>query len=152
MSNLCLLLLNNWSPDFQKWISFLKNFAFVNPRNCDFRSTNLDELFARFPSCDQSKVSREYARYIFDKNVDDVFHHCDGNIVKLWKTLSNEGYPELSRIALGILVIAPENASCERAFSIMKFIKNNQCSCLSQLHLDNALRIGLETREPSDFP
>ena len=45
--------------------------------------------------------------------------------VKLWNTLSNEGYPELSRIALGILVIAPENASCERAFSIMKFIKNN---------------------------
>ena len=34
----------------------------------------------------------------------------------------------------------------------MKFIKNNQRSCLSQLHLDNALRIGLETREPSDFP
>ena len=61
-------------------------------------------------------------------------------------------YPELSRIAVGILVIAPENASCERAFSIMKFIKNNKCSCLSQLHLDNALRIGLETREPSDFP
>ena len=62
-------------------------------------------------------------------------------------------YPELSRIAVGTLVIAPENASCERAFSIMKFIKNNQRSCLnSQLHLDNALRIGLETREPSDFP
>ena len=58
----------------------------------------------------------------------------------------NDHYPnpELSRIAVGILVIAP--ASCERAFSIMKFIKNNQ------LHLDNALRIGLETREPSDFP
>ena len=32
-----------------------------------------------------------------------IFHHCDGNIVKLWNTLSNEGYPELSRIALGIL-------------------------------------------------
>ena len=47
---------------------------------------------------------------------------------------------------MGILVIAPENASCERAFSIMKFIKNNQRSCLSQLHLDNALCIGLETR------
>ena len=31
----------------------------------------------------------------------------------------------------------------------MKFIKNNQRSCLSQLHLDNALRIGLETCEPS---
>ena len=55
----------------------------------------------------------------------------------------------MSRIALWILIIAPENASCERAFSIMKFIKNNQRSCLSQLHLDNALRIGLETREPS---
>ena len=61
-------------------------------------------------------------------------------------------YPELSRIAVGILVIAPDNASCERAFSIMKFIKKNQLSCLSQLHLDNALHIGLETREPSDFP
>ena len=61
-------------------------------------------------------------------------------------------HPELSHIAVGILVIAPENASCERAFSIMKFIKKNQRSCLSQLQLDNALRIGLETREPSDFP
>ena len=53
---------------------------------------------------------------------------------------------------MGILVIAPENASCERAFSIMKFIKNNHLFCLSQLHLDNALHIGLETRETSDFP
>ena len=35
----------------------------------------------------------------------------------------NDHCPELSRIAVGILVIAPENASCERAFSIMKFIK-----------------------------
>ena len=52
---------------------------------------------------------------------------------------------------MGILIIAPENASCEQAFSIMKFIKNNQRSCFS-LHLDNALRIGLETCEPSDFP
>ena len=34
----------------------------------------------------------------------------------------------------------------------MKFIKNNQRSCLSQLHLDNALHIGLETRVPSGFP
>ena len=67
-------------------------------------------------------------------------------------TIIHYVYPELSRIAVGILVIVPENASCERAFSIMKFIKNNQRSCLSQLHLDNALRIGLETREPSDFP
>ena len=61
-------------------------------------------------------------------------------------------YPELSRIAVGIHVIAPENASCEHAFSIMQFIINNQRSCLSQLHLDNALHSGLETREPSDFP
>ena len=61
-------------------------------------------------------------------------------------------YPELSRLAVGILEIAPENASCERTFSIMKFINNNQHSCPSQLHLDNALRIGLEAREPSDFP
>ena len=54
---------------------------------------------------------------------------------------------------MGILVIAPENASCERAFSIMKFIKkNNQRSCLSQYLLDNALRIGLQTGEPFDFP
>ena len=46
---------------------------------------------------------------------------------------------------MGILVIAPENASCERAFSITKFIKKT-------MHLDNTLHIGLETREPSDFP
>ena len=53
---------------------------------------------------------------------------------------------------MGILVIAPENASCEQTFSIIKFINNNQRSCLSQLHLDNVLRIGLESRESSDFP
>ena len=32
----------------------------------------------------------------------------------------------------------------------MKFIIKKQSTFLS--HLDNALRIGLETREPSDFP
>ena len=35
---------------------------------------------------------------------------------------------------------------------LLEVYKNNQRSCLSQLHLDNALRICLETREPSDFP
>ena len=64
-------------------------------------------------------------------------------------------YPEvvllLSRIAVGILVIAPENASCEQAFSIMKFIKKQSMFLSFTLEFRKRLRIGLETREPSDF-
>ena len=46
----------------------------------------------------------------------------------------------------GILAMSPENATCERAFSVMKYIKNDQRSCLTQLHLGYALRIALEDR------
>jgi len=48
--------------------------------------------------------------------------------------------------------MSPENATCERAFSVMKYIKNDQHSCLTQLYLDNALCIALEDRKPSVFP
>lgn len=34
----------------------------------------------------------------------------------------------------------------------MKHMKNDHRTCLSQIHLDNALRIALETRKLSDFP
>ena len=50
------------------------------------------------------------------------------------------------------MAMSPENASCERAFSVMKYIKNDQRTCLTQLHLDNALRIAMDTRTPSEFP
>ena len=38
--------------------------------------------------------------------------------------LKDEGYAGLSNIAFGIMAMSPENASCERAFSIMKYIIN----------------------------
>ena len=129
----------------------MNNFAFIDPRNRELRQIDVDRLADRFP-CKKEKLLREYATYKFDQNVDDIFQHCKGDIVKFWSTLKLEGYPELSSIAFGILVMSPENATCERAFSVMKYIKNDQRSCLTQLHLDNALRIALEDREPSAFP
>lgn len=85
------------------------------------------------------------------------------NLTRMWmisfntvrETLSSFGLllnPELSSVAFGILVMSPENATCERAFSVMKYLKNDQHSCLTQLHLDNALRIALEDRKPTAFP
>ena len=81
-----------------------------------------------------------------DENVDDCLHHCDGDLVKLWTVLKDEGYAGLSNIAFGIMAMPPENASCERAFLIMKY------TCLTQLHLDNTLRIAMDTRTPTEFP
>ena len=96
----------------------------------------------RFP-CSKEKLLREYATYKFDHNVDDIFQHCKGDIVKFWCTLKVEGYLELSSVAFSILAMSPENATCERAFSVIKYIKNDQRSCLAQLHLDNALRVAM---------
>ena len=127
------------------------NFSFLNPQNRVLRTVDIDVLATRFSS-PTAEVSREYSRYIHDQNVDDCFHHCDGNLVKLWTLLKDEGYPGLSNIAFGIMAMSPENASCERAFSVMKYIKNDQRTCLTQLHLDNALRIAMDTRTPSEFP
>ena len=128
----------------------MNNFAFIDPRNRELRIVDANRLADRFP-CQKEKLLREYATYKFDRNVDDIFQHCKGDVVKFWSTLKLEGYPELSSVAFGILVMSPENATCERAFSVMKYIKNNQCSCLSQLHLDNALHIALEDRKPTAF-
>ena len=130
----------------------MDNFSFLNPRNRGIRSVDISELARRFSSPDSAEVSREYLRYRHDQNVDDCLHHCDGNLVKLWTVLKDEGYAGLSNIAFGIMAMSPENASCERAFSIMKYIKNNQRTCLTQLHLDNALRIAMDTRTPTEFP
>ena len=129
----------------------MNNFAFIDPRNRELRVVDANRLADRFP-CQKEKLLREYATYKFDRNVDDIFQHCKGDIVKFWSTLKLEGYPELSSVAFGILVMSPENATCERAFSVMKYIKNDQRSCLSQLHLDNALRIALEDRKSTAFP
>ena len=129
----------------------MDNFSFFNPQNRVIRPVDIAVVARRF-SLPTAEVSREYSRYVHDQNVDDSFHHCDGNLVKLWTLLKDEGYPGLSNIAFGIMAMSPENASCERAFSIMKYIKNDQRTCLTQLHLDNALRIAMDTRTPSEFP
>ena len=76
-------------------------------------------------------------------------HYCQGNLVELWALLKDEGYASLGNIAFGIMAMSPENASCERAFSVMKY---DQHTCLTQLHLDNALRIAMDTHTPSEFP
>ena len=73
----------------------------------------------RFP-CSKEKLLREYATYKFDHNVNDIFQHCKGDIVKFWCTLKVEGYPELSSVAFSILAMSPENSTCERAFSVIK--------------------------------
>ena len=130
----------------------IKNFSFINPNNRTLHSVDIMELTRRFSTANPADVSREYSRYVHDQNVDDCWHCCQGNLVKLWTQLKNEGYSGLSNIAFGIMAMSPENASCERAFFIMKYIKNDQRTCLTQLHLDNALRIAMDTREPSEFP
>ena len=120
----------------------MNDFALIDPRNRELRIIDADRLADGFP-CSKEKL-REYTTYKFDQNVDDIFQHCKGDIVKFWSTLKLEGYPELSSVAFGILVMSPENATCERAFSVLEYIKNDQRSCLTQLHLDNALCIALE--------
>ena len=70
-----------------------------------------------------------------DENVDDCLHHCDGDLVKLCTVLKDEGYAGLSNIAFGIMAMSPENASCERAFLIMK------------LHLFNTASSGQHTKD-----
>ena len=90
----------------------MNNFALIDPRNRELRIIDADRLADRFP-CSKEKL-REYATYKFDQNVDDIFQHCNGDIVKFWSTPKLEGYPELSSVAFGILVMSPENATCER--------------------------------------
>ena len=49
--------------------------------------------------------------------------------------------------------MAHENTTCERAFSVMQFIKNDHRSCLTQLHLENALGIAIHEKPASNkFP
>ena len=136
---------------FPEAMFVMNNFAFFDPRNRELRLLDAGDLAARFP-CKKDQLLRECARYKFDQNVENTFQHCKGDLVKFWCTLKQEGYPELSNVAFGILVMSPENATCERAFSVMKYINNDQRLCLTQLHLDNALRIALEDRKPSAFP
>ena len=104
----------------------IKNFSFINPNNRTIHSVDILELARRFSSLNPEDVSREYSRYVHDQNVDDCLQHCHGNLVKLWAQLRNEGYCGLSNIAFCIMAMSPENASCERAFSIMKYVKNDQ--------------------------
>ena len=118
---------------------------YFDPRNWELRLIDADDLAARFP-CKKDQLLRKCARYKFEQNVDNVFQHCKGDLVKFWSTLKQEGYPELSNVAFDILVMMsrPQNVTCERALSLMKYIMNDQRSCLTQLHLDNALCIALK--------
>lgn len=84
----------------------MNNFALIDPKNRELRIIDADRLADRFP-CSKEKLFRKYATYKFDQNVDDIFQHCKRDIVKFWCTLKLEGYPELSSVAFGILVMSP---------------------------------------------
>ena len=107
---------------FPKVTFGMNNFAFIDPRNRELRTIDVNRLDDRFP-CNKEKLLTEYATYKFDQNVDDIFQHCKGDIVKFWSTLKVKGYQDLSSIAFDILVVSPENATCESAFSVIKYIR-----------------------------
>ena len=60
----------------------INNFAFVDPRNRELRSVDIESVADRFP-CNKDKLLQEYTRYKFDQNVDDIFHHCEGSLCVL---------------------------------------------------------------------
>ena len=47
-------------------------------------------------------MKRIFKIHVHGQNVDDCWHCCQGNLVKLWTQLKNEGYSGLSNIAFGI--------------------------------------------------
>ena len=76
----------------------MNNFAFIDPRNRELRII-INHLADRFP-CNKEKLLREHATYKFDQNVDDIFQHYKGDIVKFWSTLKVERYQELRALHL----------------------------------------------------
>ena len=58
----------------------MNNFAFIDPRNRELRQIDVDRLADRFP-CRKEKLLREYATYKFDQNVDDIFQHCNCQVL-----------------------------------------------------------------------
>ena len=57
---------------FPKVTFGMNNFAFIDPRNRELRTIDVNRLDDRFP-CNKEKLLTEYATYKFDQNVDDIF-------------------------------------------------------------------------------
>lgn len=72
---------------------------------------------------------------------------CD--LMTLWTKIVTTGkFPNLQTVAIFVLTIFGSAYQCESAFSIMNVVKSLYCSCLTNEHLDQCLRLAITPFAP----
>ncbi|XP_005990211.1 protein FAM200A isoform X2 [Latimeria chalumnae] len=145
-------ILDNFHELFPHMEVVLTLFSFVDPRLRLAKRVDPSALIQMFPGASLPNLELEYARYRYDENISILYSECSGNLIRFWDSMHKRGYPELANLAFAIMVMTPDVLICERAFSLMKHINTDKHSALSQLQLSCALRLGLDSREPEQFP
>lgn len=80
-----MLTVKSLNPDFQKRDTLLVILLSLTPEIVGFCPPNLDDLASQFPASDKGKLVS-----ILDTSMirmDDIYHHCSGNLLKIWTTL-----------------------------------------------------------------
>ena len=75
-----------------------------------------------------------------DITLKDIFNDKN-NAMEFWNTLEEHQYPSLLSNVKGILTFFGSTYLCEAAFSKVTFIKNKYRNRLSDVHLDDLLRL-----------
>ena len=119
--------------------------------NNPFASVDVCELGGRvceiFENCNPEELEMEILNLQTDLSLKSSYPTC-GNF---WTLVDSKRYPIVRNVALKMYSCFGSTYLCEAAFSTMNIIKNKYRTCLTDSHLDDALRAACSSYTP-DFP
>lgn len=117
---------------------------FVN-RFTDFKKSSLNmEIFQNPFAVDISEVPSNLQMNIVDLQSNSTLKTAfkeSTDLIQFYGGLSSENFKELKKFAQQIITMFGSTYLCEQTFSILNYRKNNNCSRLTDEHLDAILRV-----------
>lgn len=135
---------------FAKEIEILINQ--LETRFTDFKIIReLTDVFANPIKCKIEEQSLELQMELCDLQTDIFLKNLETNGIEFWKKVSPTKYPKLHNVMLKTCSMFGSTYVCESAFSIMKNIKNEHRTRLTDNHLENLLRLALTEYDEINF-
>ncbi|CAM5083675.1 unnamed protein product [Eretmochelys imbricata] len=94
--------------------------------------------------CDLEKLPPELQMEVIDLQSNDLLKdkYKEGNLVEFYKCRPSDQYAHVKNLVCGLMSVFGTTYVCEKTFEMMKYVKSNYRSTLSDEHVQSILMIG----------
>ncbi|CAM5141474.1 unnamed protein product [Natator depressus] len=108
------------------------------------------QIFQNAFDCNLKKLPPELQMEVINLQSNDLLKdkYKEGNLVEFYKCLPSDQYAHVKNFVCGLMSMFGTTSVCEKTFSVMRYVKSNYSSTLSDEHVRSILMIGYTNFEP----